>query len=55
MQFRDLIQCSKKLVKVQFIWAPTHVGIEGNEKADALTKAGSIKQFDRRSTVQLSI
>ena len=50
---RDLIYCSKNELRVQFIWAPAHVGIEGNERADALAKTGSKKQSPREEVINM--
>ena len=41
---RDLIGCRNNEIEVQFMWAPAHVGIVGNEKADSLAKAGTRKE-----------
>ena len=38
---KNLILAKKKSLNIQFMWVPSHVGIVGNEKADALAKAGS--------------
>ena len=50
---RDLIFCSKNELKVQFMWVPAHVGIEGNERADALAKTGSRKQSPREEVISV--
>ena len=50
---RDLIHCSKEGLKVQFMWAPAHVGITGNEKADKLAKAGTRKQYSSEKVINM--
>ena len=50
----DLIYCAKNQITVEFVWAPSHVGIKGNERADKLAKEGAKKQTQHREVLSIN-
>ena len=50
---RDLIRCNENNCIVQFMWVPSHVGICGNEKADTLAKAATMKSCPNPPVITL--
>ena len=51
---KDLTKGRDDGLNIQFMWVPSHVGIVGNEKADALAKAGSNNASPSGETITIN-
>ena len=50
----DLIYCAKNKINIEFMWAPSHVGIKGNERADKLAKGGANQQSYSKEVISIN-
>ena len=50
----NAIYCFQNNVKIQFMWVPSHIGIKGNEYADKLAKAATLKNCTESSVFTLA-
>ena len=50
----NVIKCFQSNVKIQFMWVPSHIGIPGNEYADKLAKAATLKSCTEPSSFTIT-
>ena len=50
----NLILCAENNIVIQFMWVPSHIGIQGNERADQLAKAATKKSCVEPTVISTS-